>query len=222
MANKFKGKEWVEDEYERMKKDIRGMNTRRLYYVIALVVLSLAILDGCRKNSEKELPSGTVQKKEAALIPADNRRMMPDFNLTSIQDGSTVNSNNFPGRISVVAIFSPWCSDCVSEMGMLQKFRDAHPADFSAVGMAVVDQDTEKELKPFIKNLKLKLPVVESDEALEKAFGGIIIVPTAYLIDKKGRIARKYIRHLTKDRLSTAFHLLQQESRFRTRKDDGG
>lgn len=188
------------------------MNTRRLYYIIALVVLSLAILGGCRNNSEKGPPSRTVQKKEAALIPAQDRRMMPDFSLTAIQDGSTVNSKNFLGRITVVAFFSPWCSDCVSEMGMLQKFRDAHPDEFSAVGMAVVNKDTEDELKPFIKNLKLKLPVVESDEALEKAFGGIIIVPTAYLIDKKGRIARKYIRHLTKDRLSTAFDLVLQES----------
>lgn len=187
-------------------------NTHRFYYVIALVILSFAILGGCKRNSEKKLPTRTVQKQEAALIPAENRRMMPDFNLTSIQDGSTVNSKNFLGRITVVAFFSPWCSDCVSEMGMLQKFRNAHHAEFAAAGMAVVDQDTEEELKPFIKNLRLKLPVVESDAVLEKAFGGIIIVPTAYLIDKKGRIARKYIRHLTKERLSTAFHMLQQES----------
>jgi hypothetical protein len=59
----------------------------------------------------------------------------------------------------------------------------------------VVDQDDKEEVELFVKALGLKLPVVVSNKAIEKAFGGVIIVPTAYLIDKKGRIARQYIRH---------------------------
>jgi len=136
---------------------------------------------------------------------------MPDFRLKSVQDGNPVNSKNFLGRVTVVAFFSPWCSDCVSEIGMLQKLLDARPGEFSVIGMAVVNRETNDKLKPFIEELGLKLPVVISNAVLEKAFGGIIIVPTAYLIDETGRIARKFIRHLTQDRLSPALDLLLQQ-----------
>lgn len=186
-------------------------NGRRLYY-IALVFLFLTLLGGCGRNSDKEPSTPSEEKKEAALIPAAKRQKMPDFTLPAIQDGAPVNSRNFLGRITVVAFFSPWCSDCVSEMGMLEKFRKSSlGAEFSAVGMAVVEEEDEGELTRFVKELGIKFPVVLSNRTLEDAFGGFVSVPTAYLIDKKGRIARQYIRHLKKDRLAAAVDLLRRE-----------
>jgi thiol-disulfide isomerase/thioredoxin len=111
------------------------MRDSRLHYPLFFMLLTILI--GCGQNSQKEPSSRTEEKKEAALISAENRRMMPDFSLTALQDGFPVNSKDFLGRITVVAFFSPWCSDCVSEMGMLEKLQTSPlGAEFSAVGMA--------------------------------------------------------------------------------------
>jgi len=185
---------------------------KKQFFLGLLTILLLLAFSGCEQNSSKEPSSRTEEEKEAELIPAGERRPMPDFSLTAVQDGSPVNSKDFLGRITVVAFFSPWCSECITEMGMLEKFQTSPlGAEFSAVGMAVAYQDDKEEVELFIKELGLKLPVVMSDKALEKAFGGAIIVPTAYLIDKKGRIARQYIKHLREERLSPAVDLLLKE-----------
>ena len=137
---------------------------------------------------------------------------MPDFNLLSLRDGTPVRSESLRGRVVLVVFFTPWCSSCVSEMAMLEKLRQEYSqARFSVIGMAVVDKDTAGSLDQFVKKLALRYTILVSDDEVRQGFGGIIAVPTAFLIDKNGAIAQKFVSAMEKNVLSGAIDTLLEE-----------
>lgn len=184
----------------------------KLHKYFAAACLLLTVLIGCEGNAPEDPPSPTREKDAALLIAPENRRKMPDFTLFSARDGIEVRSENLQGRVALVFFFTPWCSACVADMAMLQNLLGDYDADpFSVIGMAVVTKDSGK-LEPFITKLGLKFPILVSDEALQKGFGEITTVPTAFLIDKNGNIARKFVSHLEEDHLTAAIGMLLQEA----------
>lgn len=98
-------------------------------------------------------------------------------------------------------------------MAMLQQLLKKNNLEpFSIIGMAVIDMDKHySELEKFVRKLDLKFPVLVSDEGLIKDFGGIFSVPTAFLIDKNGMIAQKYVSHLGESHMIDAVNLLKLE-----------
>lgn len=186
------------------------MSNLRNYF--AVVFLLLAVLLGCERNAREDDASRTGAKDAEMLIAPENRRKVPDFTLFSVQDGIAVRSENLQGRVTLMTFFTSWCSSCVADMAMLQNLLgDYDPDRFSVIGMAVETKDSGR-LEPFIRELGLKFPVLVSDDALQAGFGGITSVPTVFLIDKKGNIARKFVGHLEKDHVTASIRMLLQEA----------
>ena len=187
------------------------MNSSLLKYFSVLFLL-LTVVIGCERNATENAGSRSDEKGAASLLPPEDRWKMPDLTLPSVQDGVLVSSKDFQGKVKLVVFFTPWCSSCVTEIAMLQDFLEDYTDRFSVIGMAVVSKDSEGRLEQFIKKLGLEFPILVSDDAVQKGFGGIITVPTAFLIDKKGNIARKFVNHLEKDHLTASVDMLLQES----------
>ena len=186
------------------------MSNLRRYFTAAFLLL--AVLIGCERNAPEDAPSPAGEKNAAVLIAPENRRKMPNFTLFSVQDGIEVRRENLQGRVTLMVFFTPWCSACATDMAMLQNLVGDFDADrFSVIGMAMATKDSGK-LEPFIKKLGLEFLVLQSDEAIQKSFGEITSVPTAFLIDKNGNIARKFVNHLEKDHLTVAIGMLLQET----------
>ena len=55
-------------------------------------------------------------------------------------------------------------------------------------------------MEPFVRQEGITYPVAMSTPALERAYGGIRGLPTTFLIDRKGRIAKKFVGYLEKKR----------------------
>lgn len=183
------------------------MNSNLLKYT-TIVFLLLSFPLGCDTNSRRDAAPAA---EEEALLAPDKRRKMPDFILAA-HTGIPVSSESFQGRVTLVVFFTLSCSACAQEMVMLQNFLADYPADrFSVIGMAVVDRGSEGTLEKFVTKLGLGFPVLVSNDAVRKGFGGISTAPTAFLIDKKGNIARKFVSHLEKGHLTNSVALLLQE-----------
>lgn len=185
------------------------MNSNLLKYTtIAFLLLTFPL--GCDRNSRRDAPPGA---EEEALLAPDKRMKMPDF-ILAVHNGKPVSSESFQGRVTLVVFFTPSCSACAQEMVMLQNFLGEYPADrFSVIGMAVVDRGSEGTLEKFVTKLGLGFPVLVSNDAVRKGFGGISTAPTAFLVDQNGYIARKFLSHLEKSRLTDSVALLLQELR---------
>lgn len=60
------------------------------------------------------------------------------------------------------------------------------------IGIAV-DRDGIKSVKPFYKKMGINYPVLISDGKVNSKYGGIQAIPTTFVIDKNGKIVKKYV-----------------------------
>jgi glutathione peroxidase-family protein len=72
--------------------------------------------------------------------------------------------------------------------------------DFVLLAMAV-DKENESGLKNLIQKQNINYPVLLADDAVKKDFGGIVILPTMFLVDREGKLYKKYSGHIDRDSL---------------------
>jgi cytochrome c biogenesis protein CcmG/thiol:disulfide interchange protein DsbE len=178
------------------------MNGGQKKYLVMLFVL-LLFLAGCDRDPGKETPPPAKEQVMSEHIAPEIRRKMPDFVLPMVQDGTSFSSDSLHGRVVLVSFFKLWCRTCVADLTMQQKLQDEYDDDsFLVIGMAVVEDHTDEELELFVEKLGLEYPILVSNEKLREGFGGIAVVPTAFLVDQQGNIVKKYVSHLEQEHLS--------------------
>ena len=175
------------------------MPQRRIYkYSLPVAVVFLILsLAGCTGQSGRDSKpaTGVVEMSESGL-------RMPAFSLPSLLSGdSVIESDSFQGKVFLVSFFASWCRSCLEEIPLLKKLHSRF-ADrgFVLVAMAV-DRENETGIKNLVKKQNINYPVVLADEAVKKDFGGIAVLPTMFLVDREGKLIRKYSGHIDRDSL---------------------
>jgi peroxiredoxin len=108
--------------------------------------------------------------------------------------GETFATSELRGKVVVVNFWATWCPDCIKEM---PKLVDTH-RKFAARGYetiaVAVRQDKPDDVARF--NAKHVLPfriALDRSGEVAREFGNVRITPTTFVIDKKGKILRKYV-----------------------------
>jgi len=109
-------------------------------------------------------------------------------------DGQVLDSHALQGKVVLVKFWATSCVTCVQQMPDTVKVFE----DFSAQGYEVIavamDYDPAAYVRHFTETRKLPFAVVhDRDGAIARAFGNVQLTPTAFLIDKKGRIVKRYL-----------------------------
>ncbi len=116
---------------------------------------------------------------------------MPAFELETL-NGSRLSSKTLAGKVALVDFWATWCKPCLEE---IPAFNELY-ARYRDKGLVVVGitlhSGWASDIKPEADKLKIAYPVVVGDEKAEKGFGGIWGFPTTFLIDRHGRIVKKY------------------------------
>ena len=93
-------------------------------------------------------------------------------------------------KVVLLNFWATWCKPCTDELPLLEKLHQHYKADGFTVLAINIDDDVESAHK-MIENLKLTLPIAfDREQSVVEQFH-ITIMPTTYLIDRKGKI-----RHL--------------------------
>ncbi|HSH13956.1 MAG TPA: TlpA disulfide reductase family protein, partial [Desulfurivibrionaceae bacterium] len=180
--------------------------SRMISGVIACTLLLL--LPGCDRDNRKT-PAPGDKDGGAALIAPGIQAKMPEFSLPSAHDGRQVKSASWQGRVRLVVFFSPWCSSCSAHLAMLQELqRDYDPAEFSVIGIAIIESKEAQGLDQFIARLDLEFPILIGNDRVREAFGGVSFIPTTFLVDRYGNIVKKEITHQKKEDLAAPINLL--------------
>lgn len=116
----------------------------------------------------------------------------PEFELKDVQ-GKVFRLSDAKGTVRLVDFWATWCAPCREEIPM---FKDLHaiygPRGFTLVGIAMDDEGVDK-VKPFVDELKIPyLTLIGNDDAA-KAFGGIVGFPSAFLVDREGRVVDSWV-----------------------------
>jgi thiol-disulfide isomerase/thioredoxin len=117
---------------------------------------------------------------------------MPGFSLPSALDGKTVDSGSFKGKVLLITFFTTWCPPCREEIpSLIQLQNDLAAREFSVIGMAM-DEKGASVVAKLIEKTSINYPVLMADMKMARAFGGIVGVPTSFLVNREGEIVKRY------------------------------
>ena len=118
----------------------------------------------------------------------------PDLTLPRVEGGGEISLvADGGGKVVLVDLWATWCVPCVAELPHLQELSENLPdEDFLMLGIVLQSGDAE-DVAPFVAEKGLTYPnVMGSDEARD-AFGPFLGYPTKYLIDRDGKLVKRYL-----------------------------
>ena len=116
----------------------------------------------------------------------------PQFTLKDI-NGKNVSLNDYKGKVIILDFWATWCPPRREEIPDFIALQNEYgKKGLQIIGISV-DRDGIKSVKPFYENMKMNYPVLLTDGNVESNYGDIRAIPTTFIVDKKGSIAKKYI-----------------------------
>lgn len=117
----------------------------------------------------------------------------PEVSFQSL-NGDTFDSDIFQGKVTLVKFWTTDCTTCVAQMpGNITNYNTYHDQGFNLIAVAL-KHDPLEYVRNFTESRQLPFTVVsDKDGSISAAFGDIRMTPTAFLIDKQGRIIKRYL-----------------------------
>lgn len=134
----------------------------------------------------------------AAATPGWAAGSAPDFTLKAVQDGKDYSLSQFKGKVVLLNFFTFFCGPCRQEMPHLSQMnQELKGQGFQALGIGL--SSTPEQLKQIVTQLGLSYPVLEGNDAVSKAYGGVELVPLTFIIDRQGNVVQKILGARSKE-----------------------
>jgi cytochrome c biogenesis protein CcmG/thiol:disulfide interchange protein DsbE len=122
----------------------------------------------------------------------------PDFKLKAVQDGKEYSLSQFKGKVVLINFFTFFCGPCRQEMPHLSQIhQELKGQGFQTLGVGL--SSSKEQLQQIVTQLGLAYPVLEGNDGVSKAYGGVELVPLTFIIDKQGNIAHKVLGARSKE-----------------------
>ncbi len=127
------------------------------------------------------------------------RRAAPEFQLRDT-DGRTVRLSDYRGKVVLLNFWATWCGPCTIEIPWFVEFERRHKdRGFAVLGIAM-DEDGWEVVRPFMERLRINYRVLLGNDEVAQAYGGVDSLPTSFLIDREGRVARVHVGLVSRSR----------------------
>lgn len=127
----------------------------------------------------------------ASQVAGDQSALAPNWELKDVND-KTIRSVDFNGKIVILDFWATWCAPCREEIPGFIALQKKYAQQGLVIIGASIDEGGASTVKLFTEKLGMNYPVVLADEEMQDQFGGIEVVPTTFVIDRKGHIVKKY------------------------------
>jgi peroxiredoxin len=109
-------------------------------------------------------------------------------------DGERVSLRDLRGKVVFVNFWATSCATCIKEMpDVIKTYQRFAPRGFELVAVAM-SYDPPEYVRNYTLQHRLPFKVaLDSQGRIAAAFGDVNLTPTAVLIDKNGRILRRYV-----------------------------
>lgn len=109
-------------------------------------------------------------------------------------DGSRLETKDLRGRVTLVNFWATSCTTCVAEMPhMAETYEKYKGKGYGMVAVAMA-YDPPSYVVNFAQTRKLPFQVaIDNTGAVAKSWGDVTLTPTSYLVDKRGKIVKRYV-----------------------------
>jgi peroxiredoxin len=167
------------------------MVLRRTSIAALLAVLIVSILlPGCTRKEAKKA-------KEVAA---------PEFTLEDLS-GRNVRLADLKGKIVLLEFWATWCPPCREAIPGIERLYETYKdRGLAVLGISMDDGDWD-DVETFVREYGIGYPVLKGNEDISTAYM-IRVIPTLYLIDRNGMIAKQYVGGGNEDALDKAIRAL--------------
>jgi len=189
----------MERKEKNKSSDIKmGLTKKQRSWVYSGTILALIILFFIVNNLNGEPEEGPYPP-DYKQVSAQELKSAPDFALKSV-DGKIIKLSEYKGKVVFIDFWATWCGPCRKGIPDLIELKKEFGAKgFEVIGISVDDKEKLQQVPSFVKDMKINYPVVYADAKVISDFGGIANIPTAFIIDKQGKIAANYIGNYPKE-----------------------
>jgi len=166
-------------------------------FIAAGVVALLAVMVW----ADHKFPPAGAPAASAPAKPTD----APAVSLKDLND-KDVTLQEYKGKVVLVNFWATWCEPCHDETPMLIHMQQEYGAKgFTLLGIAM-DEEGTKVVNPYVQTTQFSVdghpaainyPIVLGSDDIATQFGGLLGMPTSYLVSRDGKIIKKYIGSLT-------------------------
>ncbi len=119
-------------------------------------------------------------------------RPMADFTLPDLQ-GRPVQLSALRGKVVFINVWATWCPPCVQEMPTIQRLYDTlHDRGLEVLAISV-DALGEQVVRPFMREHRLRFPVLIDDRGTIERLYRTAGVPESFIVDKRGHLVEKIV-----------------------------
>lgn len=131
----------------------------------------------------------------------------------TLLDGSKGSLSGLRGKVVLVNFWATSCVSCVKEMpDLVATHRKYNAQGYETLAVAM-SYDPPAYVAQFAQSRQLPFGVViDNTGAIARGFGDVRITPTTFVLDKQGRIARRYVGEPKFDELHALLEKLLAEA----------
>jgi thiol-disulfide isomerase/thioredoxin len=135
-------------------------------------------------------PVLAAQENQPTIRFVRNPDPAPDFKLSGL-DGKPVTLADSHGKVILLNFWATWCGPCRAEIPDLVELQTKYKDRLQILGL-VVDDDDQDAIKEFSQTFGINYPVALATNDIRKQYGGIVALPTSFVLDAEGRIVQKH------------------------------
>lgn len=116
----------------------------------------------------------------------------PDFVLADLT-GKELHLSQFRGKGVILNFWSTWCKPCRAELPTMESFyQENHHGNGIEILAVSINRDRDNTVKDYVERLGLSFPVLLDFQKKVAKLYRVFLVPTSFLIDRRGVIMKKY------------------------------
>ena len=161
-----------------------------------LIGLFLILAQGCAVNRGDD---GSTTDQKGSTSPGEHASqnprtlgLAPHFVLPTLE-GARFDLREHAGGVVLLNFWATWCAPCLQEMpALVELYSEYRNRGLSLVGISV-DEDGAAVVREFVDRLGVNYPIALDDGTVGAAYKGNLVIPSTFVVDRRGHIRSRYI-----------------------------